>query len=191
MPARPRATFKVVLLGEAGVGKTCLIRRYIRGSFSEGYVATIGTTVSKRVEQVPLDHGGRAEVSLVIWDIMGNRSIMDLLGEAYFHGAGGGLFVFDLTRPQTLEALGAWVGSAWQQAPSIPFLALGDKADLQEFRKIDEGEAEAYCREMGLPYLPTSARTGANVEEALRRLSVEMLREATVARPNMPSTGDA
>ncbi len=105
-------------MGESGVGKTSLIRRYVRSYFDEGYLATIGTTVSKHVELVPFEDGRSVEVGLTIWDIMGSRKVMELLGDAYFYGARGALAVFDV-----------W---SWVKSKELANLCARDDEDLLE-----------------------------------------------------------
>ncbi len=171
-----RASYKVVLMGDSGVGKTSLIRRYVRSYFDEGYLATIGTTVSKHVEVVCLEDGKSVEVGLTIWDIMGSKKVMELLGDAYFYGARGALAVFDVTRRETLEGLGDWIQAAHREDPRMPILVLGNKSDLEAQRRVSEDEVRDYCRDLGCPYLPTSAKTGFNVETAFRQLCRELLK---------------
>jgi small GTP-binding protein len=178
---KSRARYKVVLLGEAQVGKTSLLSRYITGAFDEQYRATLGTTMSKHVEVVMLEGGRTVEVGLIIWDIEGSQGIMDLLRESYFRGAKGALAVFDVTRRETLEALDYWVETARQEAPGMPILVLGNKSDLEERRVVSDGEAQDYCRSLGCPYFPTSAKNGQNVQAAFAHLSREVLRTYSAA----------
>lgn len=176
MPRKGKARFKIVLIGEARVGKTSLMRRYVSGSFDEQYQATIGTTVTKHVEVVMVEGGRMMEVDLVLWDIMGSRGISDLLREAYFRGARGALAVFDITRRETVEGLAYWVETARDEDPRMPILVLGNKSDLEAQRRVSEEEVRDYCRDLGCPYLPTSAKTGLNVETAFRELCSGLLR---------------
>ncbi len=175
MPEGQEAQFKIVLVGEAAVGKTSLIHRYVRKSFSEEYLMTIGTNISKCVEVVYLSQRRPVRVSLVIWDIMGNRRIMDLLGDAFFMGASGALAVFDVTRRETLQALGAWMEITRHEKPEMPVTVLGNKADLEGQRAVLDEDAKAYCDCRGLIYLPSSAKTGLNVEEAFHHLAEKIL----------------
>ncbi len=177
-----RAYYKIVLLGDSGVGKTSLIRRYVHDAFDEGYLATIGTRVSKHSDVVSLEGGRGVQVNLVIWDVMGNRKILELLGDAYFDGARGALAVFDASRRKSLEGLKDWIDAARREEPRMPIIVLGNKADLVERRTVTDGEATEFCRSLGLPYLPTSAKTGLNVEAAFRRLSMEALRTFALLR---------
>ncbi len=183
MPDKRELKFKVILLGESGVGKTSLIRRYVRGSFSESYIQTIGTTVSKRVDNLSLKSGRGVEVSLIVWDIMGNRRFIDLLGEAYFDNTQGALAVFDVTRRETFEALDAWIDAARKSQPRMPVVVLGNKSDLGDRRAVTDDGAKVHYEPGGLLYIPTSAKTGLNVEAAFRRLTLEILRTFPAAKP--------
>jgi small GTP-binding protein len=166
---------KIVLIGEAAVGKTSLIRRYVDKTFSENYVTTIGTPVSKQMELLSLE-GAPVEVNLSIWDIMGNKKLLEHLGEAYFQGCRGALAVFDVTRLETLEGMRTWISAARKAEPRTPILVLGNKIDLSEHRLVTDDEAKHYCRALGLPYIATSAKTGQNVEIAFRTLAQDSLK---------------
>lgn len=176
MLPRGKASYKIVLMGEAGVGKTSLIRRYVLHAFEEGYMATLGMVVSKHIDLLSLEDGRSVEVNLLIWDIMGQRGFMDLLQDAYFRGAQGALAVFDITRAETLEGLRHWIGVARREEPRIPIVVLGNKADLVAQRVVTNDAARGFCQALGLPYFPTSAKTGLNVEAAFRHLSREAFR---------------
>lgn len=188
MPAGSKAQYKVVLLGEAGVGKTSLIRRYVHGSFGDAYLATVGTSVSKRNELLSVEEGRDVEVGLIIWDIMGNKKILELLGEAYFFGAKGAIAVFDLTRRQTLQNLQAWIDAARGQDPRMPVIVLGNKSDLEKGRAVTDRQAKNFCKSLSLTYLPSSAKTGLNVEAAFKTVALETLR--TFALKELQSEAD-
>jgi small GTP-binding protein len=167
---------KIVLIGEAEVGKTSLVRQYVDHSFDPKYITTIGTPISKRLELLSLEDDTPVQVCLNIWDIMGSKKLLDQLGEAYFLGVQGALAVFDVTRAETLESLPFWLKAARKAEPRIPAMVLGNKSDLSAQRMVTNAEARDFCRRLGLPYLPTSARTGLNVEAAFRHLAQEALR---------------
>ncbi len=158
---------KVCMAGEAMVGKTSLIRRYVLAEYDDRYTATLGTKITKR--NVPMAHpkdGRPVEVSLILWDIMGTPTLRDLLKEAYYHGAQGILGVADVTRAETLRELDAWARSIRTVAGDVPTVVVVNKSDLEGHAQLDRGAIDAFCGPRGYPWSYTSAKTGAGVEEA-------------------------
>src|SRR6058998_257115 len=101
-----RMKIKVCLVGEAAVGKTSLIRRFVLDDFDDKYIQTLGTKVSKKELSLPGPAGdGKLKVDMTIWDIMGQKGFRELLKEAYFYGAKGIFAVCDVTRRVTLDDL--------------------------------------------------------------------------------------
>ena len=162
---------KICMAGEAMVGKTSLIRRYVLEEYEDRYTATLGTKITKKSLGVahPQD-GHRVEVNLILWDIMGTPTLRYLLKEAYYHGAHGILGVADLTREETLRELDAWSRSIRTVAGSVPTYVVVNKADLEGEARMDRGTIDAFCRDRGYPWSYTSAKTGAGVEEAFEGL---------------------
>ena len=164
---------KVCLVGDEGVGKTSLVRRFAHGAFDEEYMRTVGTMVSKRDVNVP--ETGHI-VTLLIWDISGRRDFVDLFKKAYFKHVRGIVAVFDLTRPETFESLHEWLGETEASAPQVPTVVLANKADLTGERRIEDSQIKGFCSPRSLSWMKTSARTGENVEAAFRHLAGEMAR---------------
>ncbi len=121
-----RMKVKVCLVGEAAVGKTSLIRRFVLDNFDDKYIQTLGTKVSKKemVVQGP-EVSGDLKIDMTIWDIMGQKGFRELLKEAYFYGAKGILAVCDVTRKKTLEDLDDWIEGVYSVTGKVPieFLA--------------------------------------------------------------------
>ncbi|HLE46260.1 MAG TPA: Rab family GTPase, partial [Thermoplasmata archaeon] len=106
-----RMKMKICLVGEAAVGKTSLIRRFVLDDFDDKYIQTLGTKVSKKELTLPSSVGdSELKVDMTIWDIMGQKGFRELLKDAYFYGAHGALAVCDVTRRGTLEDLRGWIG---------------------------------------------------------------------------------
>src|SRR5438552_18183643 len=93
MPEMQRIKTKVCLVGEAAVGKTSLIRRFVQDDFDDRYITTLGAKVSKREIVFDMPDRKQIQMDITIWDIMGEKGFRELLKEAYFYGANGILAV--------------------------------------------------------------------------------------------------
>jgi Ras-related protein Rab-1A/Rab family protein len=161
---------KVCFIGDAGVGKTSLIKRYVLDVFDDRYIATIGTKVTKKI----VDVDGQVKVMMLVWDIMGQKGFRELLREAYFFGAHGAIAVCDLTNKETLEELRYWIKALTDVAGDVPIVFAGNKVDLENDRVIKEQDLqELASKYKGKAYL-TSAKTGQNVEAVFKTLATAM-----------------
>lgn len=175
MPARSREprtdlTLKIALGGESGVGKTSLVRRFVTNTFDDRYIQTLGTKVSSRHFSVedPERPGVTHEVGAAVWDVMGTPGFRDILREAYYANTGGVLLVCDWTRLDTLYLLPEWYDAIRSVCGDVPAVVLVNKADLATEKAVIPKAAEALCAPEGWRWLPTSAKTGDNVEAAFR-----------------------
>ncbi len=153
---------KVCLLGDGGVGKTSLVRRFVEDSFRDEYIVSFGTKVSKKVLEV-----GDAELTMMLWDILGQKSD-DSLHSAYYKGANGALLVCDATRLQTIEHLAKWKESFLKVAPKAAIVLVANKADLVP--KAPSMELQGAAKSLGGNIIMTSAKTGEGVEAAFLEL---------------------
>jgi small GTP-binding protein len=173
-----RIKTKVCLVGEAAVGKTSLIRRYVQDEFDDKYITTLGAKVSKKELsfKVP-DKDVQVEMDMTIWDIMGEKGFRDLLKEAFFHGAKGTIAVCDLTRYSTLKELDDWVQGVFNVVGEIPVVFAINKIDLKDEVMILYGDKEIgqAVRAFEAPFFYTSAKTGENVETLFRRMGTMVL----------------
>ena len=173
--ARKTLKSKVCLVGEKAVGKTSLIARYVQDMFSDRYIVTIGTKVSKRTIAVRNpETDADVSLELTIWDIMGEKGFRELLKDAYFYGANGILAVCDLTRFSTLEDLDDWIDPVIKIVGEVPVHVAVNKVDLAPQAQYDEDGVRAFAKAYGAPYVFTSAKTGENVEAAFRALGLAM-----------------
>ncbi|TLZ94470.1 MAG: GTP-binding protein [Methanobacteriota archaeon] len=178
-----RIKTKVCLVGEAAVGKTSLIRRFVQDDFDDRYITTLGAKVSKR--EMVFDMPGRKQLQMdiTVWDIMGEKGFRDLLKEAFFHGAKGVLAVADLTRYSTLKELDDWVQGVFKVVGEIPVVYAINKIDLKDEVMILYGDKEITeaSRAFEAPYFYTSAKTGENVENLFKRLGTMVLQREGIA----------
>ncbi len=131
----------------------------------------MGAKVSKKDIMVREQDGSRVKVKMTIWDIMGQESFRDIMGEAFFYGAQGILAVWDATRKETLSELHDWVASVRKVTGDIPIHFLANKVDLKDQITFHKSELAEVAAEYDSPYDYTSARTGENVQEAFDNLA--------------------
>jgi small GTP-binding protein len=169
---------KVCLLGDTAVGKTSLIRKYVFDEFSDDYLTTIRTKTSKKeMFLVFPEEEVEFNVTLLIWDIMGQHSFRNILKEAYFYGANGGIVVCDLTRKDTLESIHGWVETLTSVAGKIPLVFIGNKSDLSNEAEFELNDIENLAKELGgLSCFTTSAKDGTNVNSVFTTLANEMIK---------------
>ena len=158
---------KICLLGDGGVGKTSLISRYVLNSYSDEYIRSIGTRVSKKV--IEYDD---CELTLMIWDVLGQKS-QKTLHAAYYRGANGVLLVCDNAREETLLHLPMWKQDLMEVTGSIPLIAIINKADLGS--ALSKDALAQVCSALGKSPLYTSAKSGEGVQEAFETLGSEII----------------
>lgn len=162
---------KLCLVGEKGVGKTSLIRRYVLDTFDDKYITTIGTKITKKevvVSRAELDT--EVLVDMTIWDIMGEKGFRQLLKDAYFFGANGVLAVCDITRKKTLNDLDEWVDGVENVVGKIPIFVAVNKTDLTDEAQFSLKEVSQMAKAFDSEFLYTSAKTGEGVEECFKKL---------------------
>jgi len=171
---------KLCLLGEGGVGKTSLIRRYVTNAFSEDYLQTLGTRVSKKELVVPDPSGqGVAHTSLMIWDVIGHEKLPSLV-QSYLHGVHGVLLVCSLADRRTLKGLDYWTQVSRPTDGETPHILAGNKSDLAD-REVTDKEFADLGESFACDALPTSAKSGVNVEPAFSMLVRLMLKRRAQA----------
>ncbi len=172
-----RVKMKVCLVGEASVGKTSLIRRFVHNDFDDKYIQTLGTKVSKKEVKLDTPVGdGSVRVDMTVWDIMGQKGFRELLKEAYFYGAKGIIAVCDVTRKSTLDDLDDWIEGVYGVTGRIPIEIFANKVDLKDKMEFGEEEVEQFSKAYDSPWHFTSAKTGENVEMAFASLSGRIVR---------------
>ncbi len=173
---------KICLLGDAAVGKTSLIKKYVHDIFDDAYVATIGTKVTRKEMLIRKpDHDLEYHLKLTIWDILGSHTFTSVKATAY-KGATGALLVCDVTRPETLLHTKNWVKTLTKEQGKLPMVLLVNKSDLEGKRSVSESEINNIAEKLDMDYWYTSAKTGQNVSLAFRNLG-EMLIEQRRERP--------
>ncbi|XP_073472302.1 ras-related protein Rab-39B-like [Aquarana catesbeiana] len=167
--------FRVLLLGDSGVGKTSLLRRYTNDEFTETTGPTVGVDFCCRIEE-PEDG---IKVRLQFWDTAGQERYRAVT-RSYYRNAACVILLFDLTAHKTFENIQNWYQEVTERTQPHPlvFLLLGTKSDLRDLREVTREEAQNMANSINAPYLETSARTGSNVSAALSLICRELLQAA-------------
>jgi len=162
---------KLVVAGEGGVGKTCLVERFCYGRYSDQR-ATIGTGFGAKM----LDVNGQ-RIKLQIWDFGGEKQFRILLPN-FARGAAGALLCFDLTRYSTFMQLEEWYDILRGSTDDIPIILCGTKSDLRSERVVSTDVALDYVQKRNLGgFMETSSKENVNVFEAFRDISDLMLKK--------------
>lgn len=153
--------FKYIIIGDTGVGKSCLLLQFTDKRFQPVHDLTIGVEFGARMVNV-----GDKLVKLQIWDTAGQESFRSIT-RSYYRGAAGALLVYDITRRDTFAHLSRWLEEARQHAQSnMVIMLIGNKSDLEHRRAVSKEEGQAFADENGLIFMETSAKTAFNVEDA-------------------------
>jgi len=156
--------FKYIIIGDMGVGKSCLLHQFTDNRFVSDSPHTIGVEFGTRVISVR----GK-KVKLQVWDTAGEERFRAVT-RSYYRGAAGALLVYDITRRTTFTHLSTWLTDCRHLTnPNTVVMLIGNKTDIDDARNVTTEEASTWAKENGLLFLETSAKTGQNVEETFVR----------------------
>ncbi len=165
---------KICLLGEASVGKTCLISRFVEDKFDDKYIKTIGTKISfKEITNLSVDNytdEKKINMNFMVWDVIGQKGFEPIISK-YFKGSHGGLLVVDASRPKTMDHMRHWRDLFYEIVGEVPIVVFINKSDLIDVEDYHTEKIEKFCEEFNFPYLFTSAKTGENVELGFKKLA--------------------
>ncbi|XP_036860348.1 ras-related protein Rab-26 isoform X2 [Manis javanica] len=153
---------RVMLVGDSGVGKTCLLVRFKDGAFLAGtFISTVGIDFRNKV----LDVDGM-KVKLQIWDTAGQERFRSVT-HAYYRDAHALLLLYDVTNKASFDNIQAWLAEIQEYAQhDVVLMLLGNKVDSAQERVVKREDGEKLAKEYGLPFMETSAKTGLNVDLA-------------------------
>jgi small GTP-binding protein len=165
-------TFKLMMLGDASVGKTSLTLRYISGFFMEDLKLTIGVDFYSKTTLF-----NEKKVKLQIWDFGGEERFRFLLSQ-YCKGANGAFFLYDITNESSIEHLPDWTQIVRENAGDIPIMLIGSKVDLDEFRVVPREDGILAAKKYNLSsFVELSSKTGKNVERAFNVMTENLFEE--------------
>eukprot|EP00179_Madagascaria_erythrocladioides_P022233 CAMPEP_0198335584 /NCGR_PEP_ID=MMETSP1450-20131203/20409_1 /TAXON_ID=753684 ORGANISM="Madagascaria erythrocladiodes, Strain CCMP3234" /NCGR_SAMPLE_ID=MMETSP1450 /ASSEMBLY_ACC=CAM_ASM_001115 /LENGTH=407 /DNA_ID=CAMNT_0044040261 /DNA_START=233 /DNA_END=1455 /DNA_ORIENTATION=- len=152
--------FKFIIIGDTGVGKSCLLLQFTDKRFTPIHDLTIGVEFGARIVTVE-----DKQLKLQIWDTAGQESFRSIT-RSYYRGAAGALLVYDITRKETFEHLLSWLEDARAHSNSnMTIILVGNKSDLEHRREVSRESGEQFAKEHGLLFLETSAKSNSNVED--------------------------
>ena len=169
MSNEPKYTFKILTLGESGVGKTCILRRFVENKFLKNHLATIG--IDFRAKTIPING---YEVKLKIWDTAGEERFRNITNQ-YYKGADGIILVFDLTNFDTMNKIRDWYNQIKNNTSSndIGLVLVANKSDLK--REVSNEECLNLSKELNIKLYETSALTGEGVNEIFEYITQEII----------------
>eukprot|EP01098_Paradermamoeba_levis_P003678 TRINITY_DN1648_c0_g1_i1.p1 TRINITY_DN1648_c0_g1~~TRINITY_DN1648_c0_g1_i1.p1 ORF type:complete len:192 (-),score=34.70 TRINITY_DN1648_c0_g1_i1:185-760(-) len=158
--------YKLLLIGDSGVGKSCLLVRFSDGVFTESFISTIG--VDYKMKTMDIDG---VQVKLQIWDTAGQERFRTIT-QNYYRNAHGIIVVYDITDEGSFDNVNKWVREIDISAGSdIPKLLVGNKADLEQKRQVPTEKGQELANNLGVPFVETSAKEATNVEEVFNKLA--------------------
>ncbi|MFX1253346.1 MAG: Rab family GTPase [Promethearchaeota archaeon] len=180
-PEKSAHIFKVVLLGEAAVGKTTLVTSFLAGTTTKrSYSPTIGVEMRRKDLFIP---DLNKEITLIIWDLAGQKTF-EKTRAMFYRGAKGAILVYDVTRPITYEAVNLWLNELYSALGKyVPAVLVGNKIDLryQNLGKITVEEGESLSQRLSkqinypVPFIEASALRNTNSDVPFINLSKGML----------------
>jgi Ras-related protein Rab-8A len=151
---------KLLMIGDSGVGKTCLLLRYANDSFSPTFITTIG--IDFKIKNVDID-GTR--IKLQIWDTAGQERFRTIT-TSYFRGAQGILLVYDVTDRRSFESIRNWISQIQQHADvHVNKILVGNKCDMLDEKVVSTEEAAKLAKEFGIEFWECSAKNDINVDD--------------------------
>ena len=158
--------YKVLLLGDTTVGKTCFLMKYTDKTFQDIHMATIG--LDYRLKTMKLKSG--KDIKLQIWDTAGQDRFRAIT-KNYYKGSHGIILIYDVTNLQTFENVKNWVNQIREEAANnVVIYIAANKIDMEAERKVSKQEGESLAQELGFPFMETSAKSGININETFEDL---------------------
>jgi len=161
--------FKLLLIGDSGVGKSCLLLRFADDTYTESYISTIG--VDFKIRTIDLD--GKT-IKLQIWDTAGQERFRTITS-SYYRGAHGIIVVYDTTDIESFNNVKQWLHEIDRYASdNVNKLLVGNKSDLTSKRAVTFDQAKEFADSLGIEFVETSAKNSTNVEKAFMMMAAQI-----------------
>lgn len=171
--------FKLLLIGDSGVGKTCILFRFSEDAFNTTFISTIG--IDFKIKTIELK--GK-KIKLQIWDTAGQERFHNIT-TSYYRGAMGIMLVYDITNAKSFDNIAKWLRNIDDHAnEDVERMILGNKCDMDDKRVISVERGQSIAKEHKLRFLETSAKTNINVETAFIQLAESILDKTNIQEVN-------
>ena len=172
-------TFKILTIGESGVGKTCILRRFVENKFLKNHLATIGIDFKTKTLNI-----NNKEIKLKIWDTAGQERFRNITTQ-YYKGADGIVLVYDVTDDGSFEKIRDWMAQIQSNAQrdELGLVLLGNKCDIEP-RVVTEDQGSKMAEELKVSYFETSALNGQGINEAFEQLARDIMKKKGVVDDN-------
>lgn len=176
--------FKLLLIGDSGVGKTCILVRFSEDAFNSTFISTIGIDFKIRT----VDIEGK-KIKLQIWDTAGQERFRTIT-TAYYRGAMGIMLVYDVTNEKSFDNIRNWIRNIEENAAAdVEKMILGNKCDLEESREVSRERGQLLADEHQVRFMETSAKSGQNVEQAFIQLAKDIKNKMDKKNPGDSQAG--
>ncbi|XP_063690996.1 ras-related protein Rab-10-like [Bolinopsis microptera] len=164
--------FKLLLIGDSGVGKTCILFRFSDDAFNSTFISTIG--IDFKIKTIEL-HGKK--IKLQIWDTAGQERFQTIT-TSYYRGAMGIMLVYDITQSSSFGNINKWLRNIEDHATdNVAKLILGNKCDMEARRVVPTEQGEQLAKSKGLKFLETSAKANINIDKAFTMIAEDILQK--------------
>ncbi|ODV96993.1 hypothetical protein PACTADRAFT_74579 [Pachysolen tannophilus NRRL Y-2460] len=177
--------FKLLLIGDSGVGKSCLLLRFADDTYTPDYISTIG--VDFKIRTIELD--GKT-IKLQIWDTAGQERFRTITS-SYYRGAHGIIIVYDVTEQESFNNVKQWLQEIDRYATGgVMKLLVGNKSDLTHRKVVDYAVAKEFADSLDIPFLETSALSSNNVEQAFFTMARQIKAQMANTQSSAPNGGN-
>ena len=161
--------FKIVLIGDSSVGKSCILLRFADDTFNESFISTIG--VDFKIKTIHLDD---KIIKLQIWDTAGQDRFRAITS-SYYRGSHGIIILYDITDAETFTNIETWLTDINKYSlGNVSKILVGNKCDLTDKREVEYNRGKSFADELGIHFIETSAKNNINVHELFSTISKDM-----------------
>jgi Ras-related protein Rab-11A len=176
--------FKIVLIGDSGVGKSNLLSRFCKNEFTLESRSTIGVEFATKTMSAD-----EKVIKAQIWDTCGQEQFRSI-AKTYYRGAVGALIVFDITKESSFKNVERWYSDIKENAePNIVIMLVGNKCDLSNLREVKTDDATKFAEERNMAYIESSALESTNVDIAFQKVIGEIYQLYLNSRGNKQGDG--